>query len=224
MEGSRHLVRSAIHIWILSRTWGRGGGPLVPSDANRPLVPLTGCDDAGYSSRLMIRGLVIFFLAFGLLAPPISAQRIPAESALNLIHIPWKNLGYQIVFLPPRPGYRAMTVPSKHVIEVYARPEDSLELVAYDIAHELGHVIDLTYNTSETRTAWMKLRGIDPKRNWFGCSRCSDYNTPAGDFAETFALLLEGPKHFRGRIAPPPTAEQIKALDSFFSKQFSITL
>ena len=62
----------------------------------------------------------------------------------------------------------------------------------------------------------MELRGIDPKTPWFGCSRCSDYKTPAGDFAETFALLLLGPGNFAGRIAPLPTAEQILMLKPFF--------
>ena len=138
------------------------------------------------------------------------------ESALDLIQIPWKQLGYQIVFKPPRAGYRAMTFAGKHKIEVYARAQDDQDLLAYDIAHEIGHVVDLTYNTPETRKAWMKMRGINPATKWFGCSRCSDYNTPAGDFAETFAMYLRGPKYFRSRIARRPTPEALAALSRFF--------
>jgi hypothetical protein len=138
------------------------------------------------------------------------------EAALDLIPIPWQGLGYEIVFKPPRPGYRAMTLPQQHRIEVYARPQDDIELLAYDIAHELGHVIDVTYNTAETRRQYMKARGIDPATPWFGCDRCSDYKTPSGDFAETFALLLRGPKYFRSRIAAAPPTEQIPALTRFF--------
>ncbi len=134
-----------------------------------------------------------------------------------MIHFPWQQLNYQIVFLSPRPGLRAMTFPSQHRIEVYARPNDSASLMAYDIAHELGHAIDVTYNTPETRKNWMKLRGIDPSTPWFGCDACSDFETPAGDFAETFALLMLGPKDFQGRIAPPPTAQQLSGLQPFFS-------
>jgi hypothetical protein len=134
-----------------------------------------------------------------------------------MIHFPWQQLNYQIVFLSPRPGLRAMTFPSHHRIEVYARPNDSASLMAYDIAHELGHVIDVTYNTAESRKNWMKLRGIDPSTPWFGCDACSDFETPAGDFAETFALLMFGPKDFQGRIAPPPTAQQLSGLQSFYS-------
>ena len=64
----------------------------------------------------------------------------------------------------------------------------------------------------------MELRGIDPATAWFGCDRCSDYNTPAGDFAETFARLLCGPKYYRSRIAALPAPEQIDALMQFFPK------
>ena len=66
----------------------------------------------------------------------------------------------------------------------------------------------------------MELRGIDPGTAWFGCNRCSDYNTPAGDFAETFALLLIGPQYFRGRIAARPAIWELPALSSFFPEGF----
>src|SRR5262249_55969779 len=71
-------------------------------------------------------------------APASSALRRP-QSALMLITIPWQELGYEIVFMPPQAGYRAMTFPAKHRIEIYARPQDDLDMLAYDIAHELGH-------------------------------------------------------------------------------------
>src|SRR5436190_19369731 len=94
--------------------------------------------------------------------PPASSTLRRPESALMLITIPWQQLGYEIVFMPPQVGYRAMTFPAKHRIEIYARPQDDLDLLAYDIAHELGHAIDVTYNTAETRKHWMELRGLDP--------------------------------------------------------------
>ena len=155
-----------------------------------------------------------------------SGRIIPAstlarqQAALSLIHFPWQQLQYEIVFMAPRQGFRAMTVPGRHRIEIYARAEDDSRLIAYDIAHELGHVIDLTYNTGETRKKWMQVRGIDPATAWFGCDRCSDYNTPSGDFAEIFALLLLGPQYFRGRIAGPPSVPEIPALASFFPRGF----
>jgi len=147
---------------------------------------------------------------------PALSEQAREDAALALIGFPCQKLKFQIVFMPPRHGFRAMIFPDKHRIEVYARPQDDTRLLAYDIAHELGHAIDVTRNTSETRKKWMKSRGINPATPWFGCNRCSDYSTPAGDFAETFALLLLGPGHFEGRIAPSPTANQIPELASFF--------
>jgi hypothetical protein len=172
-----------------------------------------------YSSQAVRRVWTLLIIIFSLMSSTnIVAGPFRPESALDLISIPWQELGYDIVFMPPRAGFRAMTLPVQHRIEVYARPQDDLALLAYDIAHEIGHAIDLKYNTAETRKQWMQARGIDPATPWFGCDRCSDYNTPAGDFAETFALLLRGPKYFRGRIAGRPTLEQIPILTHFFPK------
>ena len=162
--------------------------------------------------------LVLCCLPSGVAAPdPIAAAQ---EKALALIDFPWKQLEYEIVFLPARRGFRAMTIQKERRIEIYVRPADDTGLLAYDIAHELGHAIDFSHNTHEIRRKWMELRGIDSATPWFGCNRCTDYSTPAGDFAETFALLLLGPEHFSSRIAPKPTQEQIPALMPFFLKTF----
>jgi len=160
------------------------------------------------------------FIALALIAPASTTAAFRPESALERIQVPWQKLGYKIVFMPPKPGFRAMTFPKQRKIEVYARPGDDLELLMFDIAHEIGHVIDLTHNTLKSRQEWMKVRGIDPKTQWFGCNRCSDYKTPAGDFAESFAVFLCGPKYFRGLIASVPPPEQIEALTRFFPKDF----
>ena len=165
----------------------------------------------------MRRVLTLLLVLLPLSMPPVFPAARP-ESALDLISIQWQKLGYEIVFMPARPGFRAMTFPSRHRIEVYARSQDNLDLLAYDIAHEIGHAIDVTYNTAETRKHWMESRGIDPATIWFGCDRCSDYSTPAGDFAETFAMYLCGPKYFRGRIASRPTPEEMVILAQFFPK------
>jgi hypothetical protein len=167
-------------------------------------------------SAVVIVILATFRLGTGEPAVNIAKALVREKAALALIEFPWQQLQYDIVFMAPRHGVRAMTIPSERRIEIYVRPDDDAQLLAYDIAHELGHAIDMTLNTGETRKKWMKARGIDPAKPWFGCSGCSDFNTPAGDFAETFAFFLLGPGHFLSRVAPPPTVEQIPALASFF--------
>ena len=165
----------------------------------------------------MMRATVVLTLII-LLSAPLMAEPPEARnaSALAMITFPWQTLHYEITFMPPQQGVRAMIFEREHRIEVYARPLDDAHHVAYDIAHELGHAIDMTLNNAETRRRWMIMRGIDPATPWFGCNRCTDFSTPAGDFAETFALFLLGPGHFSGRIAPPPTEEQLVTLKPFF--------
>jgi hypothetical protein len=167
------------------------------------------------------RRILILLLIIAAMPLAGSATESPhAEAALAMITVPWQQLNYSLTFMGPRRGYRAMTFPDERRIEIYLRPGDSPRLVAYDIAHELGHAIDLTFNTRARRQKWMQVRGIDPSLAWFGCDACSDFKTPAGDFAETFAFLLLGPGHYASKLAPPPSSEQIQAISSFFPKNF----
>src|SRR5215831_10563200 len=169
----------------------------------------------------MRRSAAVLLLVFAGVSGLFGAQlgsTTQSQAALALIPFNWQQLHYDVVFLGPRKGFRAMTFANRHLIEVYVRPKDDSRLIAYDIAHELGHAIDFTYNTPETRRKWMELRGIDPNTPWFGRDGKSDYETPAGDFAETFALLVCGPKYFQGRIVPPPPAGQVPELKAFFSQ------
>jgi hypothetical protein len=137
------------------------------------------------------------------------------QAVLSLIHYPWEDLGYNVVFMGSRLGYRAMTLTARRRIEVYVRPGEDFTLQAYDLAHELGHAFDLKNNDDESRRKWCKLRGINPSTPWFGCDACPDYATPAGDFAETFAYLLLGPGNFHSMMAPAPLADQISDLAGF---------
>jgi hypothetical protein len=175
----------------------------------------------------MMRTLAVLILLCVVSLPMPVAGESPAtanpeamrnNAALAMITFPWQEqLEYQIVFLDPQNGYRAMTYPKQHRIEIYARPGDNTARLAHDIAHELGHAVDVTFNTPDLRKKWMELRGIDPASAWFACNKCSDFSSPAGDFAETFALLQVGSNYFAGRIAPRPTDADIPALISFFS-------
>jgi hypothetical protein len=144
--------------------------------------------------------------------PETEAGRLKKAQALALIQYDWEPLGYEIRFLGPRPGYRAMTIADKKLIEVYVREGDDIEVLAFDLAHELGHAYDLERMDTRSRNRWRELRGIDPKIPWFGCNRCPDYETPAGDFAETFALLLLGSSNYHSRLCAAPAPEEMTLL------------
>jgi hypothetical protein len=148
-------------------------------------------------------------------APRIILEKTRKQAVLSLIHYPWEDLGFSVVFLGSRLGYRAMTLTAQRRIEIYARPGDGVMNQAYDLAHELGHAFDLKNNDEARRRKWCELRGIKPDTSWFGCDACSDYGTPAGDLAETFAYLLLGPGNFHSTMAPQPMANQLQALADF---------
>jgi len=137
------------------------------------------------------------------------------QAVFALIHYPYQELGYSIVFMGSRLGYRAMTLTAKHRIEIYVRQGEGVMNQAFDLAHELGHAFDLKYNTEERRRKWRQLRGIRSSAAWFGCDACPDYSTPAGDFAETFAYLLLGPGNFHSLIAAAPKPDQVEQLAEF---------
>ena len=112
-----------------------------------------------------------------------------ANDALALVRSPWQSIlpGWQIVFKGSRKGYLAMTMRPERRIEVYLRSDRPTPGIAHDIAHELGHAIDVTYNTQESRATYLRLRGLAPGIDWWTCEACRDLDVPAGDFAETFA-------------------------------------
>jgi hypothetical protein len=150
--------------------------------------------------------------------PPLPPQITgdPAEverglAALELIEFPWERLGWQVVFLPPRDGLLGLTVIDERRIEVYVRDSQPLDHLAAVIAHEVGHVVDLTYHDDDARARWLQLRGLDPDTPWWPCDGCTDYDTGAGDFAEAFAHW-QVPGHFRGELAAAPGPDKLPEL------------
>ncbi|HWC39719.1 MAG TPA: hypothetical protein VG476_14370 [Acidimicrobiales bacterium] len=142
--------------------------------------------------------------------PPVGA------AALAEIAYPWQQLGYQIVFLGPRPDLMGQTIFDAHRIEIYLRSGESQQMVAHVLAHEIGHAADVAYNTSERRQQWLNLRGASTSQPWFGCDSCDDFSSPAGDYAETFSFWQVGPNADFSHLAPPPSRDQLQHLIPLF--------
>jgi hypothetical protein len=135
---------------------------------------------------------------------------------LRRITYPWAQLGYTITFLGAEPGFLGKTFPASRHIEIYVRPNESLDMLTHVLAHEIGHAIDKTYGDDSRRARWVQLRGINPQVPWFGCPACRDFATPAGDFAETFAYWQAGPADY-SQMAPPPSSAALAQLVPLFS-------
>src|SRR5205807_6358883 len=106
-------------------------------------------------------------------------------------------------FGPGVTGYLGKTYLSVKRTEILVRPSETMELLTHVVAHELGHAIDLSYNTTSRRQAWQRLRGIPTSSAWMGCGGCRDFSTPAGDFAESFVYWQLGISS--SDLAPPPS-------------------
>lgn len=137
---------------------------------------------------------------------------------LARIRYPYWGLAFSIDFLGARAGFLGYTSYRDRIIEVYVRPcsEESDVVLEHTIAHEIGHAVDDSFSDETRRAQWDRVRGIPAGTPWYGCSTCSDYDTPAGDFAETFAYWQVGPSDYRSLIAPPPAPAQLREVAALF--------
>lgn len=139
-------------------------------------------------------------------------ERVGLE-ALAGITYPWEELlgDWTIEFQTSTDGLYGLTLVPERKIEIYVRPDQSPGMVRHVIAHELGHAVDVTLNDGSDRRRWTEARAIDDAP-WWPESGAADFETGAGDFAESFAAWQVGPSGFRSELAPPPNAVQIQLL------------
>ncbi len=123
-------------------------------------------------------------------AGPGAEQR---GAALALLRDPWLDRleGWTIEFLPARAGYLGATWARTKRIEIYIGEGQSLDELAFTLAHELGHALDVTLLDVNQRDQWLQARGV-PEASWWGTSGDSDYGVGAGDWAEAFAVWQVG--------------------------------
>lgn len=141
------------------------------------------------------------------------------EAALALINYPWERLGYRIDFQGGVAGVLGETNSTTHVITIFIRSGQSSLTIARTIAHEMGHALDFSLTTVSEARQYLAIRNLPyAVTDWYPtCDGCTDFGSPAGDFAETFAYYLLGPGDFRSLIGPEPTAEQLSQLGDVFA-------
>jgi hypothetical protein len=159
---------------------------------------------------------VLWTLVPGAPAGAAAERERVGQAALAMIDYDWQALGWEIAFLPERDGFLGLALGPQRRIEIFVRPSQSVDDVAHVVAHEIGHAVDLTYNDDRRRRVWLKRRGLEPRREWFGCDGCTDYATPAGDFAETFEHAMLGPSGWQSEVAPLPGDSELARLRVFF--------
>ncbi len=144
--------------------------------------------------------------------PVQDTNRSPDErgqAALALVEFPWAQRlpGWKISFHPERSGVYGYTLVTERRIEVYVRSDQTDQLLAHVVAHEIGHAIDVTHNDGADRDRWVKARGLG-QAPWWPADGAADFSTGAGDFAESFAAWQVGSESFRSKLGPAPSSEQ----------------
>ncbi len=139
-----------------------------------------------------------------------------ARRLLGTLRYDWAALGYTVSFLPGQRGWLGLTNPHTKEISVYVRSGQTDQQLLVTLAHEIGHAVDFTYTTFARQAEYLALRGIAPSSVWLPCEYCSDYDSPAGDFAEVFAVWLVGSQDFLSRMAPRPSAVELAVLQHLF--------
>ena len=140
------------------------------------------------------------------MAPPVDAsldawpERIGLQ-ALALIAYPWARAlpEWTISFLPGRKGLLGGTWTTERRVEVYVRQGQRVHDVAFTLAHEIGHAVDVTFITGADRARWFAARGIDSDQIWWADPGEPDFATGAGDFAESFAAWQVGEQTTRSQ-------------------------
>ncbi len=142
-------------------------------------------------------------------AGPRAKQR---GAALALLRDPWLDRleGWTIEFLPPRAGYLGATWAQTKRIEIYVGEGQTLDELAFTLAHELAHALDVTLLDVNQRDQWLQARGV-PAASWWGTSGDSDYGVGAGDWAEAFAVWQVGGPSY-STLAGALTPAQLKLL------------
>ena len=130
-------------------------------------------------------------------------------AVLGRISYPWERelAGWTIEFLPGRPGFLGATWPDRKRIEIFVRADlDDIE-VAFTLAHEIGHAVDVTHFDEDDRLRWLKARGRTGTPWWTG-SGSSDFEVGAGDWAEAFAVWQVGGRSL-STLSDQPDAEDL---------------
>ena len=140
------------------------------------------------------------------------------QAALATLRDTGQRSGVSVSFLGSKAGYLGLTFPERHHVDVYVRScsSESFALLRHVTSHEMGHAFDAAHMTASLRAAYMAMRGIPAGTPWFGCSYCTDFKTPAGDFAETYSQWQRGSHDSRTQIAPMPNASQLAAIAAAF--------
>ncbi len=146
----------------------------------------------------------------------VSAEQLLGNQALDLIGLDLDQVfpGWTVEFRGEVKGFHGMTFAKEKRVEVYVDAHDTAQSLAGVVAHELGHVFDVTYMDDEQRIEWLDARGLTTQ--WWVGNGLSDFEAGQGDFAEAFAHHFVGDA-VHGDSGGPISPEQGQLLEHFLN-------
>ena len=99
---------------------------------------------------------------------------------------------------------------------MFVRDTDTPRSLVGILAHEIGHAIDVTHLTDADRDTWRDARNLGSPQ-WWPDAYASDFESGAGDFAESFAYWAVGDPS-SSQLAGTPTAQQLTVLDDMVGR------
>ena len=145
-------------------------------------------------------------------------QERRGQAALERLRRPADARAVEVRFLPARSDVLGLAHLKEGRLELFVRSceRQSDALVLHVLAHELGHLRDVSRLDDDQRAQWKAARGIPAETPWFGCDGCTDFATPAGDFAEVYAQWQRGARSSRSQLAPAASAAELDRLAARF--------
>lgn len=145
-------------------------------------------------------------------AAPVATPQSVGAQAEALLPFDWQAVlpGWTIVYSGPDSGFRGLTYPYDQSIEMFVRDNDTPSSLAGILAHEIGHAIDVTHLDDGQRDEWRDARSLG-NSPWWPDAYASDFESGAGDFAESFAFWAVGDPS-SSQLAGTPNAQQLAIL------------
>lgn len=146
------------------------------------------------------------------LAAADTPQQIGAQ-AEALLPFDWQQIlpGWKINYLGQNDRFRGLTYPYEKSIDMFVRDSDTPESLAGILAHELAHAIDVEHFDDGDRNDWRDARNIGGAP-WWPNAYASDFETGAGDFAESFAYWAVRDAS-SSQLGGNPTADQLALIE-----------
>lgn len=150
------------------------------------------------------------------LATVQTPQQLGAQ-AEALLPFDWQQVlpGWKINYLGQNDRFRGLTYPYEKSIDMFVRDTDTPQSLAGILAHEIAHAIDVEHFDDGDRNDWRNARGIGGAP-WWPDAYAGDFQTGAGDFAESFAYWALGDAS-SSQLGGNPTANQLALIDQLFS-------